>query len=210
MGAKFDRVLQPMAEFVLVEEQAPLLMQKYMGAGTLFHELSHSLGPGTIVKDGVETTVNVELQELYSPLEEGKADVMGAYNVLYMMDLGELPDAERQNFLATYFVGLFRSVRFGTNAAHGKGAAFQYSFYKERGAFTVNAETGRYMIDFAKLEQAITDLTAKVVMLQGDGNYDAVAKFLGAYGILDEAAENAIASMSNIPVDIQPIYPDEI
>ncbi|RFB01733.1 dipeptidyl-peptidase 3 family protein [Parvularcula marina] len=210
MGAKFDRILEPMAEHVLVEEQAGLLMQKYMGMETLFHELSHSLGPGTIMIDGEETTVNAQLKELYSTIEEGKADVMGAYNILYMMELGELPVEEKEAFLATYFTGNFRAMRFGINEAHGGGAAYQYSFFKEQGAFEVDEETGKYRIDFAKLEQAISDLTAKIVMLQGDGDYDAAKAFLDGYRVLDENAEKVIASMTDIPVDIQPVYPDAI
>lgn len=208
LGAKFDRILAPMAEHVLVADQAPMLMKDYMSGETLFHELSHSLGPGTITVDGEETTVNAQLQELYSAIEEGKADVMGAYNILYMMERGEMPAAEKENFLATYFVGLFRAMRFGINEAHGQGAAFQYDFFKNAGAFAV--EDGKYRLDFAKLEQAISDLTGAVVVLQGNGDYDAAKAFLDEHAVLDDAARNVIASLTHLPVDIQPVYKDKI
>ncbi|MCB2113618.1 MAG: hypothetical protein R3C42_03410 [Parvularculaceae bacterium] len=210
MAAKFDRILQPMAEHVLVADQAGMLVRKYMGAETLFHELSHSLGPGVIEKNGVETTVNAELKELYSAVEEGKADVMGAYNILFMMEKGELPIAEKDSFLATYFVGLFRAMRFGINEAHGRGAAYQYSFFKERGAFSVDEETGKYRLDFVKLEEAVSALTAEIVFLQGDGDYSRAAAFLGKYATLDDAAKGIIDSLGDIPVDIQPVYKDRI
>jgi hypothetical protein len=208
LGAKFERILAPMAEDVLVADQAPLLMKKYMANETLFHELSHSLGPGTITVDGEETTVNSELKELYSATEEGKADVMGAYNILYMMQRGDLPAEEKDNFLATYFVGLFRAMRFGINEAHGQGAAFQYSYFKDAGAFTI--EDGKYRLDFAKLEQAISNLTRDVVVVQGDGDYEKAKAFLDRYAHLDAEAENVIASLTHLPVDIQPVYEDEI
>jgi len=210
IGAKFELILEPMAENVLVPDQAQLLVKKYMSMETLFHELSHSLGPGTITVDGVETTVNAQLKELNSPIEEGKADVMGVYNVLYMMELGELPAEEKDNLLATYFVGLFRAMRWGIEEAHGRGAAFQYSYYKERGAFSVDPETGLYTVDFAVLEQAITDLVHDLVVLQGNGDYNAAAAFLEGYGHIDENADAAFAKMDHIPVDIQPEYPDQI
>lgn len=210
MGAKFDRVLAPMAEHVLIEEQAPLLMQKYMGAETLFHELSHSLGPGVITENGAETTVAAELKELYSATEEGKADVMGAYNILYMMERGELPAAEKENFLATYFVGLFRAVRFGTGEAHGRGAAFQYNYLVKAGAAHWVEDAQRYHLDFAALEQGIRDLTRDIVILQGNGDYDAAKAFLDQNAVLDDHAKAVIASMTDIPVDIQPIYPEKI
>ena len=209
LGAKFERILAPMADKVLVPAQSSLLMKKYMANFTLFHELAHSLGPGTITKNGEETSVSAELKELYSGVEEGKADVMGAYNVLYMMDRGELPIAEKENFLATYAVGLFRSVRFGIGEAHGKGAAFQYTYFREAGALNVQ-QNGLLQIDFAKFESAISDLTRDLVILQGDGDYDAVAEFLRDYAKLDDAAERIIASLTDLPVDIQPIYPEKL
>lgn len=210
MGAKYERILEPMAKHVLVAEQASMLLEKYMGAEVLFHELAHSLGPGTIEKNGAETTVNAELKELYSATEEGKADVMGAWNVLYMMQRGELPIAEKENFLATYFVGLFRAMRFGINEAHGAGAAFQYAFLKEKGAFAIDAPTGLIRLDYAKLESAIGALTAEIVMLQGDGDYARADAFLKKYVVQDDAAKAIIASMKDIPTDIQPNYPEKI
>ena len=210
LGAKFELILEPMADRILIPEQAVLLVKKYMAMGTLFHELSHSLGPGTITVGGIETTVNAKFRELYSAIEEGKADVMGAYNILFMMELGELPIAEKESFLATYFVGLFRSIRFGIDEAHGRGAAFQYTYFKEKGAFSVDPDSGLYTVNFAELEAAISDLTRDIVILQADGDYDAAAAFLEGNAHLDEAALAALARAGDIPVDIQPHYPDEI
>ncbi len=210
MGAKFERILAPMADHVLVADQAPLLMEKYMGMVTLFHELAHSMGPGSIAVDGRATTVNAELKELYSPVEEGKADVMGAYNILFMMQRGELPAAEKERFLATYFTGLFRSMRFGVNEAHGRGAAFQYRYFRTIGAAEWDEGARRFRLDFAKLEQGISDLTGDVVVMQGNGDYAAVKEFLETIAVLDEPAKTVIASLSDLPVDIQPVYPERL
>ena len=210
LETKFDLILAPMAQQVLVPEQAALLKRRYMSLETLFHELSHSLGPGTIVKDGRETTVNIELKELYSPIEEGKADVMGAYNILYLMDRGELPAAERNDFLATYFVGLFRAMRFGIDEAHGRGAAYQYGYFKDKGAFSVDPGSGLYRLDFAKLESAIRDLVHDIVVLQGDGDYAAAGAFLDRYAHIDDAVEAVKSRLGEVPVDIQPVYPASI
>lgn len=210
LGAKYDRILSPIGERVLVPEQAKLTAKKWMSNNTLFHELSHSLGPGTITVDGIETTVNAQLKELSSGLEEGKADVMGAYNILYMMDRGELDIADKDAFLATYFSGKFRSMRFGTGAAHAKGAAFQYNYFREVGAAEWLADEQRFKLDFGKLEQAISDLTGKVVRIQGDGNYDAAKTFLDTYMPLDAAAETVLNNLDDIPYDIRPMYPDSL
>lgn len=210
MDAKFERILAPMATYVLTPDQASKLVKKYMGLETLFHELSHSMGPGSIVKNGKATTVNEELKELYSPLEEGKADVMGAYNILYLMKRGELPAAEKESFLATYFVGIFRAMRFGIGEAHGKGAAFQYTYFRRAGAVSWDPSAERFAIDYAKLEKAIADLTGEIVVLQGNGDYQGTKRFLDATGVVDEEASGVITSLTTLPVDIQPIYPTKI
>ena len=210
LGAKYDRILAPIAAKMLVKEQAAITDKKFMSYSTLFHELSHSLGPGTITKNGASTTVAAELKELYAGLEEGKADVMGAYNVLYMIERGEIPAAEKEAFLATYFAGLFRSMRFGITAAHGKGAAIQYSYFREVGAVNWNDKSGRFSVDYAKLEKAISDLTAKFVQVQGDGDYDKAKAFIAQYAKKDAVAERVLASFGKIPVDIRPIYPKQL
>jgi hypothetical protein len=210
LGAKYDRILAPIGERVLVADQAALTAKTWMSNNTLFHELSHSLGPGVITVDGRETEVRLELKDLYSGIEEGKADVMGAYNILYMMERGELDPAERNAFLATYFTGKFRSMRFGVGAAHAKGAAYQYRYYREVGAVEWLPDQERFRIDFDKLAQAISDLTGIVVMLQGDGDYDAAKAFMDQYAVLDAEAETVLGNLDDIPYDIRPIYPNGI
>lgn len=209
LGAKFDRILAPMAGHVLAPGQAALLSRKYMALNTLFHELSHSLGPGSIEKDGRETTVNVELRDLYSAIEEGKADIMGIYNILYMMEIGELPASERDAALATWFAGLFRSMRFGIDEAHGQGAAYQYGYMKDHAAFSID-DAGLHRIDFEAAVAAIRDLVHDVVVLEANGDYDAAARFLEQYARKDPMLEEVNKSLGDIPVDIQPIYPDRL
>jgi len=184
LGAKYDRILSPIGERVLIQGQAKLTAKKWMSYNTLFHELSHSLGPGTIMVEGAETTVNAQLKELAS--------------------------GHKEAFLATYFSGKFRSMRFGIGAAHAKGAAFQYNYYREVGAAEWLPEQERFRLDFDKLEQAISDLTGKIVRIQGDGNYENAKAFLDEYLTLDKEAVTVLSNLDDIPYDIRPIYPEKI
>ncbi|RPF70752.1 dipeptidyl-peptidase 3 family protein [Aurantiacibacter spongiae] len=210
LGAKFDRILEPMATLVLAPDQAGLVSRRYMELNTLFHELSHSLGPGTIQKNGGETTVQAELRDQYSALEESKADVMGIWNILYMMERGELPVAEKSELWATYMTGLFRSMRFGIEEAHGKGAAAQYGFLLDHGAFRFDPASDHYIVDEAKMESGIEALLRTELMLQATGDYAGTQAFFDRYAKLDSHARNTIARMDSIPVDIRPIYPESI
>lgn len=210
LGAKFDMILQPMGALVLTDTQAPLVQKKYMEMETLFHELAHSLGPGSITVDGRQTTVDAELRELHSALEESKADVMGVYNILYLMDRGVLPAAEKDQLFATYLAGMFRAMRFGLEEAHAKGAAVQYAFLQEKGAFRFDADAGRFVIDAAKMESGVRDLLRTELMLQATGDYEGTKAFFDRYGKLDDHGRAVIATMVHIPVDIRPVYPRQV
>jgi hypothetical protein len=199
-----------MAGLVLVSDQAGDVTKNYMFMETLFHELSHSLGPGSIVVNGRATTVDKELKEISSGFEEAKADVMGAWNILYMMDKGLLPTAEKKQIRATYVAGLFRAMRFGVGEAHGKGAAMQYRFIREKGGIVWDAQARRFRIDEAKVDAAIRDLVGAIVRLQGNGDYAGTKAFLDKYALLDPEAQQVIDTMKDIPVDIRPIYPNRI
>ncbi len=210
LGAKYERILKPMAGLVLVPDQASDVTKPYMFNETLFHELSHSLGPGSITVNGRKTTVDQELKEIGSGFEEAKADVMGAWNVLYMMKRGVLPAAEAPQIRATYVAGLFRAMRFGTNEAHGKGAAMQYRYLRNKGVIGWDRQAKRFRIDEARIDAAIGALVGDIIRLQGTGDYAGTKAFLDQWGVIDPEAKQVIDSLAHIPVDIRPTYPDKI
>src|SRR3954469_18439715 len=207
LGAKYERIVAPLAVLVFVPEQARQVTRAYMTQETLFHELSHSLGPGILNLNGRQTSVNAELKDQYSAIEESKADVMGARAVLYLMHRGELPLAERDQLLASYMADVFRHLRFGTADAHGRGAAMQYGFLRERGGIAWDASARRFRLDYGKLEAGLSALVAELVRIEGEGDHAGAKAFLDRYGKLDPDAQAVIGTMTHIPVDIQPTYP---
>jgi hypothetical protein len=204
---KFDVIMRPIAERILVPAQLPYLSAEAFFDETLFHELSHSLGPAFTRKDGKEIEVRQALESSYSAIEECKADVMGAYNILYMIKRGELPADFREKLLTSYFAGLFRGVRFGVAEAHGQGAALQINRFVEEGAARFDASTGRFTVDFAKLEASIEKLVHDLCLLQHGGDKAQADALLGKYAVMSDPMKRAMASLGDIPVDIRPIYP---
>jgi hypothetical protein len=150
------------------------------------------------------------LKEIAGGFEEAKADVMGAYNILHMMDQKVIPNAERAQIRATYVAGLFRAMRFGLGEAHGQGAAMQYRYLRDKGAFTWDVQAKRFRIDQGKIDGAIRDLVGDIVRLQGNGDYAGTKAFLAKWATLDPEAEQVIQSLTHIPVDIRPIYPSKV
>ena len=211
MHAKYDKILLPIAQRNLVRDQVEDVSFDAYFNFVLHHELSHGLGPGKITKDGRQTEVRKELKELYSTLEEAKADVMGVYNLLALLEKGtisgELAETLGTTLEPTYVAGLFRSVRFSLGEAHGRGVAAQFNYLLEKGALEVDGE-GRFRTVSERFPGAIRDLLAEMLRLQATGDYEGTAEFLDRYGVSTEALQTAIARLEDVPRDIRPIYVD--
>ncbi|HEU4406416.1 MAG TPA: hypothetical protein VFS43_14220 [Polyangiaceae bacterium] len=204
---KFDAIMRPIGERVVDPAQQADLSSEAFFYETLFHELSHSIGPAFTKKDGKKVEVRVALETTYAALEEAKADVMGAYNVLYMVKRNELPKDFSKKLLASYFAGLFRSVRFGVAEAHGQGAALQINRFLEAGAARFDAGAGRFTIDYDKLTAAIGDLTRDLCLVQHAGDKAKAEAWLASQGVVSEPIKAALAKLDGVAVDVRPIYP---
>ncbi|HEV8631176.1 MAG TPA: hypothetical protein VGV61_12735, partial [Thermoanaerobaculia bacterium] len=157
-------------------------------------------------KGGKSTEVRLELQELYSPIEEAKADVMGVYDILALIQRGKMPKALAESVPATYLAGLFRSARFGVHEAHGRGVVSQFNYLQEHGAIKVDAD-GRFRVVTARFAAGIKSLLHEYLMLEALGDYAGTQKFLARYGEPTPALLAAIGRLAEVPVDIRPLFP---
>ena len=203
--AKFDLLLRPIAERLLDPSQLRHLSAEAFFNETLFHELSHSLGPAFVGGGGVE--VRLALGPTYSAIEEAKADVMGCYDVLYMIERGEMPASMHDEILVSYFAGLFRSTRFGLAEAHGRGAALQLNRLMEDGGARFDPVEARFTVDLPKLEASVTALVRDICVLQHAGDRAAAEAMLARYGVVSPPMAQALGKLGDLPIDLYPIYP---
>ena len=175
----------------------------------LHHELSHGLGPGTITVNGRKTEVRLELKELFSTLEEAKADVMGVYNILALIEQGDMPATLRHSLEPTYVAGLFRSARFGVDEAHGQGVVAQFNYLMEKGALVDRRQRAlpRRLREVPRRPSATCCTTCWSSRRNGD--YEGTKQFLDTYGKPTQAMRDAIARLNAVPVDIKPEYAAE-
>lgn len=201
MKAKFDKILMPIAHELIDEEQLKLINFDAFFANTMFHEVAHGLGiKNTINGKG---PVRKALMEHASALEEGKADMLGLYMVRQLHKKGEI-DGDIKGYYTTFMTSIFRSIRFGSSSAHGKANMIRFNYFKDMGAFAKNSKTGKYKIDFDAFEKAMDSLSEKILTLQGDGDYDAVAKLVSEKGVIDAdlQADLDMLGEKGIPIDI--------
>jgi len=71
-------------------------------------------------------------------------------------------------------------------------------------AFTRDAETGTYRVDFDRMREATNALSEMILRLQGDGNYDAVVYLIEQYGHVDAELQGDLDRLADagIPVDV--------
>jgi len=201
MRAKFDHILMPIAQQLMVPEQRQHITFNAFFANTMFHEVAHGLGIKNTL-DG-KGTVRGALKEHASALEEGKADILGLYMVEQLLDKKAITEGQLEDYYVTFMAGIFRSVRFGASSAHGKANMIRFNFFQEKGAFSRD-EKGLYSVNMEKMSAAIASLSELILTLQGDGNYDGVAKLVADKGVIkgNLVADLQKLSDANIPVDI--------
>jgi hypothetical protein len=201
MQAKFDEILVPIANLLIAEDQRHHITFEAFFNNVMFHEVAHGLGiKNTITGRG---TVREALRDHYSALEEGKADVLGLFMITELQRLGEI-DVDLSDHYVTFLAGIFRSVRFGAASAHGRANMVRFNYFAEKGAFSRIDESGTYRVHFDRMAEAVNSLSERILVLQGEGDYDAVADFVGIYGQMSDQlrAELLRVDAAGIPVDI--------
>jgi hypothetical protein len=152
--------------------------------------------------------VRLELKDQFSTLEEAKADVMGIYNILALIEKGDMPASLRKTLEPTYVAGLFRAARFGVDEAHGQGVVAQFNYLTEKGALQVDSSS-RFRAVSEKFPGAIRDLLHDMLMLQAAGDYAGTKAFLAKYGKASPQLREALGRLKAVPVDIRPLYSAE-
>ena len=200
MRAKFDKILVPIANVLIDESQRKHITFDAFFANTMFHEVAHGLGIKNTIND--KGTVRESLQEHASALEEGKADVLGLYMVQQLHKKGEI-DGDMKDYMTTFMASIFRSVRFGASSAHGKANMIRFNYFKDKGAFTRN-DDGTYKVNYDNMIVAMKDLSSLILTLQGNGDYDGVAKLVTEKGLISDELQADLDRLSaaNIPVDV--------
>ena len=200
MRAKFDKIMLPIAEELIVPEQRKHVTFDAFFADTMFHEVAHGLGIKNTVNG--KGTVRDALKELGSGIEEGKADVLGLYMITKLHEQGELGGA-LEDYYTTFLAGIFRSVRFGAASAHGQANMLRFNFFADRGAFTRDAG-GHFRVDMAAMRRAVDELSGVLLKLQGDGDYAGVQKLAQELGVIRPQLQSDLDRLSSraIPVDV--------
>lgn len=201
MRAKYEKILVPLSqELIHPDQRAHITFDAFFG-NVMFHEVAHGLGiKNTITGQG---TVREALRDLGPALEEGKADILGLHMVGQLRAMKVLEEGDQMDNYVTFLAGIFRSVRFGASSAHGRANLVAFNFFERHKAFT-RGDDGTYRVNPEQMQKAVKALSARILQLQGDGDYAAVRAFMDEMGTenLTLKADLERANRAAIPVDI--------
>jgi hypothetical protein len=200
MQAKFDKIMIPIAGELFPTDQLKHVTFDSFFSNTMFHEIAHGLGPVNTING--KGTIREALKEHYTTIEESKADILGLYLEKRLKEMDEI-DPDLMDSYNTFLAGIFRSIRFGAASAHGMANLIRYNYFKEMGAFSQDS-TGKYLVDFNRMTEAVNSLSSLILTIEGDGDYEKAASFINQYGVIDEKLRADLNKISekDIPVDI--------
>jgi len=202
MQAKFDKILMPIGELIITPEQQKNLNFDAFFWNVTFHEVAHGLGIKNTIngKGSVDKALGTEK----TSWEEAKADILGLFMVMKLIERGEITNITKEDAVVTYIAGILRSVRFGAASSHGKANMMCFNFFEKEGAFTRN-ENGQYVIDFEKAYQAMNHWATLIIETQGNGNFEFAQQYRKDNGGITETLQADLDKVNNagIPRDIR-------
>ena len=201
--AKYNHIINPTGTVLLESDDAVHLSGDAFFWNIVFREVAHGLG----VKETIGQNESVEdaLGSAALTFEEIKANAAGVLLVCKLQNHYDIRNIfTKEDALTTFFVSLVRSERFGEGSVLGRANIIIYNYLQEAGAFK-RKESGKYSLDLAKMESALSDLTALVLKTQATGDKAFASYFEKSYSKRSDnyAADIMNLGLEKIPADIR-------
>jgi hypothetical protein len=203
--AKFDNTLLPISKVALAATDQPHVDFDAFFTHILMHEVMHGLGPTNIGAQGSGGGVRPALKELYSTIEEAKADISGLWALQKLMDKGVIDRAGERRMYTTFLASAFRTLRFGMDDSHARGMALQVNWLLDAGAYRVGAD-GTFSVDLRKARKAVEGLTRELLTIEAKGDYAGGKRLLDRLVVLRPEVQAVMGRLEGVPVDIRPRF----
>jgi hypothetical protein len=205
--ARFNAVISPLARLVLAPEaQGEVSFEAYF-IESLVHQLVHGIGPRVSVVNGEKLPVRKALQQLFSLIEETKADVATLWSIQYLIDKGAMPATLARSMFTTHLVNLFRYIRCGQTDAHPRSAVLQFNYLTRAGAIRRDERSGRFTIEPGRMKVAVAQLTRDVLMMQAEGAQQAAQSLVSQLANIGPDIQTTLDRLTAVPVDFEPVFP---
>jgi hypothetical protein len=206
LDARVNYIIVPLAKKMMRADQAALVTAEGYLAHTMMHEIAHGLGPAFARSGGKQLDIREALGPIYSPLEEAKADVLGMFGLMWLMDHGYMAKEKMAEFCSSYTGDLFRTARFGVAEAHGRAEMMEFNYLVEQGVISRDARSGRYIVNEDKMVSAINTLSKELLEMEATGDRARAVTWFEKYDKIPESLQKDLMVANAIPVDITPVF----
>ena len=205
MDARVNYVILPLAQYMMLPEQAAKASGEGYLLSTIMHEIAHGLGPAFAHGISGKVMIREAIGPAYAGLEEAKADVVGMFGLKWLVDHGVLPKEKLEEYYASYVAGIFRTVRFGAGEAHGQAEMMEFNYLSERGAIK-RRPSGEYAIDYGIMPAVLADLAKELLDIEATGDRNRAENWFRRYNVVPADLQVALKAASKVPVDVDPVF----
>jgi len=205
MDARVNYVILPLAQYMMLSDQAAKATGEGYLLSTIMHEIAHGLGPTFAHGISGKVMIREAIGPAYAGLEEAKADVVGMFGLKWLVDHGALPREKLEECYASYVAGIFRTVRFGAGEAHGQAEMMEFNYLSERGAIK-RRSSGQYAIDYGIMPAVLADLAKELLDIEATGDRTRAENWFRKYDVVPAELQVALRAASKVPVDVDPVF----
>ena len=203
---KFNRTVFPVGMNLLEGDDQPHVDANAFYWEIVFREVAKGLG----VKETVngKGLVNEALGNEALTIEKVKSNILGTFLCIHEVESHRVEALiMKPDVIATFVINTIRSSRFGDADATGRANLIAYNYLMEQGAIARKA-SGKYSIDYAKVEEAIANLGALILKIQATGDDAAAEDLIAKYAVVSSTLKADIVNLEleKIPVDIRVSY----
>jgi hypothetical protein len=205
MDVRVNYVILPLAQYMMLPDQAAKASGEGYLLGTIMHEIAHGLGPAFAHGISGRVMIREAIGPAYAGLEEAKADVVGMFGLKWLLDHGVLPKQKLEEYYASYVAGMFRTIRFGAGEAHGQAEMMEFNYLSERGAIK-RRSSGQYAIDFGIMPAVLADLAKELLDIEATGDRMRAENWFRKYDTVSAELKTSLKTASKVPVDVDPVF----
>ncbi len=198
--AKYKAIVDPLADLVLIQSQSKYVEDTAFFASTLLWEIADNLGIRNTING--RGTVRYALRDYYSVIQHIKNNLLILFLIDKLDSIGEL-SGNLKNYYYTFAVDLVRQIRWGPETDYGLAALviFNELFKQDAIDFLPNQ---KLILHFDKIRKVVYQLIAKVIEIQGNGDYQEAAHFILQNKFISQDLQKLLDQIekSKIPIDI--------
>lgn len=202
MKAKFDKILQPISNTLISENQRKNIKFEAFFIDNLIYEISDAIVVKTTINN--KGPVKDALKDYYPTINSLKADILNLFILTKLQEKGEIKEVELIDNFVVFMANILRSVRFGSTVSQGSSTLILFNVLQEDGAFSRDEKTGTYLVDIEKMKSSIETFSVRVMKILAEGDYNSAKELIESKGDMLPVLQKDLLRISEagIPTDI--------